>query len=483
MESSTPSEKNHDIEVAESWWRTSPDFYAIRRSRGKWKVFQYFELIAEIVRDAILSGGGRIILTMPPRHGKTTFISHWVPTWFLDNFPEKRVVLTSYGESLARTSGRIVRNNLNEVSEVSKDSHAATEFTTLQGGGLYAAGMGGSITGRGADLLIIDDPIKTIKEAMSETVRQSHKDWFDAVAYTRLEPGATVIVCQTRWHEDDLAGYLINEHKDDWALINLPALAEDNDPLGRKKGEALCPERYTTEDLEGIKKTIGPRFFGSLYQGTPTPQEGSIFKRQFWKRWTTENKPETFDSIKQSWDPNVVENGPDYVVGQVWGKVGSQCYLLDQVRGKWGMTEFISKFKALSDKWPTATRKEIENKSNGPAVENMLKKTIQGIVLIEPKGGKEVRALAVEPTFEAGNIWIPADEVMYPWVKDLIEEAAIFPNGKNDDMVDTMTQAISEWFEASPLVSGGKDKLKEKTKSKLGGRYAAAGKNSRYKTL
>lgn len=477
----TPKISLEDIDFL---WRVSPDTYAVHRSRGKWQCFKYFELIADTIRTAIIKGGGRIILSMPPRHGKTTFVSHWVPTWFLDQWPHKRVGLTSYGESLARTSGRIVRNQLTEFSEVSKDSHAATEFLTSAGGGLFATGMGGSLTGRGFDLLIIDDPIKTIEEAMSEKVRQSHKDWFGAVAYTRLEPGATVIVCQTRWHEDDLAGYLINEHEDNWTVINLPALAEVGDMLGRKEGEALCPERYDSEALNKIQKSIGNRFFVSLYQGSPTVQEGRIFRRGNWQRWNDKNKPETFDQIKISCDPNMKEDGSSFIVIQVWGKRGADCYLLDQIRGKWGMTEFLEKFRAMCKKWPTAHRKEIENKAVGPAVENMLKREVVGIVLIEPKGGKEVRALAVEPIHESRNIFVPEDEVMYPWVNDLIEEAAVFPNGKNDDQVDTMTQAISEWFDASPIAYGAKDRPKQIAKKpQLGGRYASAGKNSRYKTL
>lgn len=473
----------NESKIENEYWRVSPDTYAQVRSFGKWESFSYFPLIADIVRDAILNGGGRIILTMPPRHGKTTFISHWVPTWFIDSFPDKRVILTSYGESLAQTSGRVIRNNLKQLKEkLSKDSQSATELTTPQGGGLYATGMGGSITGRGADLLIIDDPIKTLKEAMSTTVRQNHKDWFDTVAYTRLEPGATVIVCLTRWHEDDLAGYLIKDHHDDWTVINLPALAEENDMLGRPVGAALCPERYDKEQLTKIKSSIGQRFFTSLYQGSPVMQEGRIFKRSYWKRWT--ELPE-FEQQKLSVDPTFKEDGSSFIVIQAWGKKGADCYLIDQIRGKWGMSEFIEKFKAMCKKYPKAHRKEIENKANGPAVENMLKREIAGIVLIEPRGGKEVRALAVEPIFESGNIWIPADVVMYPWVEGLIEEAAVFPNGKDDDQVDTMTQAISEWFDKTPIVFGGREKTnkQQQHKTKLGGRYATAGKNSRYKTI
>ena len=184
--------------------------------------------------------------------------------------------------------------------------------------------------------------------------------------------------------------------------------------------------------------------------------EGAILRRNWWKRWT--QLPENTE-LKQSWDTTIKEDGSSYVVGQVWARDGANKYLIDQVRGKWGMTELLTKFRQLSAKHPRAYRKEIEAKANGPAIENLLKKEISGIVLVEPKGGKEVRAISVEPQLQAGNLFIPQDEVMYPWVTGFIEECAAFPNSENDDQVDAMTQAIANWA-GGTLAFGGKERKK-----------------------
>lgn len=441
-------------------WRAAPDIYAHYISGGRWKLYKHITYAARIIQEAILRGNGRIILTMPPRHGKTAFVSHWIPTWFLDCWPEKRVILTSYGDSLARSAGRWVRNTIiggtGVTVKLRPDSHSATEFETEAGGGLFATGMGGAITGRGCDLLCIDDPIKTIKEAMSETIRNGHIDWFRTIAYTRLEPGATIIVCQTRWHERDLSGWLINEHDDRWNVINLPAIAEENDALGRNIGNALWPQRYDIDALNVIRKSLGERFFSALYQGRPSPVEGSIWKNQYWKRWDV--IPNVFDEVVQSWDTTVKEGGSSFVVGQIWGRVGASRYLLDQVRGKWGFTELLLKFRQLCAKWPVASRKLVENKANGPALQDQLSKEIPGIILVEPEGGKEVRAMAAEPELEAGNIFLPSNEVMYPWIVGFINEASMFPNGENDDQVDAASQALNFFRSHGQPAYGGKER-------------------------
>jgi len=446
----------HEID----YWRLSPDTYAQVASGGRWIRWPYLEYAARIVREAVLAGGGRVIISMPPRHGKSELFSHWMPTWYFDLWPENRILLTSYGDKLARFFGRRIKaevvGNPSVGVKATRESHSSMEFDTQEGGGLVASGIGGAITGRGMNLGIIDDPIKTLEEAMSETMRESHVEWFKSTFYTRLEPLGSIVVIATRWHEKDLSGWLIHEHGDKWTVVNLPANAEDADPIGRTPGQALCPERYDEGSLAGIKTSIGPRLYASLYQGRPAPMEGAILKRQFWKRWRPEDLPE-FEQIKQSWDPVQKEDGTSFVVGQVWGKTGSRKYLLDQIRGKWSIVEILDKIRSLSAKWSAATRKLIEAKATGNAIEELLRKEISGIILVEPKGGKEVRAMAVEPELEAGNLWIPADEVMYPWVTGFIEECATFPNGEDDDQVDSMTQAILDWRSAGSPVYGSKN--------------------------
>jgi predicted phage terminase large subunit-like protein len=435
----------------------SPDAFAVHASRGRWISYRHLRDMSALIATAIVAGGGRIIVSMPPRHGKSEMISHWLPVWYLNLFPEKRVILTSYGDRLARFFGRKIKNEMATNQEVSAnvklDSKASDELELREGGGMFTSGIGGAITGRGADLIIVDDPIKTLKEAMSPVVRASQVEWFQNVLYTRLEPGGSIIVVLTRWHEDDMAGWLTKHHEDDWTVINLPAIAEDNDQIGREPGEPLCPERFSLSDLTKIRAAIGSRAWASLYQGRPAPQEGAIWKRQNWKRWT--ELPSDLTTLVQTWDMTQKEGGTSYVVGQVWGKKGAARYLIDQIRGKWGFSETLEKFRQLTAKWPKAERKLVEAKANGAAIEDQLKKEIHGIILVEPKGGKEVRAMACEPELEAGNVFVPADEVAYPWVVDFIEEAAVFPNGANDDMVDAASQALN-WFKTSgePVFAG-----------------------------
>lgn len=451
-------------------WRLSPDTFAVRASGGDWLPYRHVEYAATIIRHAIVRGGGRVIVSMPPRHGKSELCSHWLPTWFLELWPYKKVIITSYGDKLAKSFGRQVKREIEQnrcvTTKLTKDSTAAAEFETTKGGGLITAGIGGGITGRGGDLIIIDDPIKTLREAMSKTIREWHIEWFKTVLYTRCEPESTIILVTTRWHQKDLAGYLIKEHSDDWTEIKFPALAEKKDPLGRKEGEALCPERFDEKALKKARKSIGMRRFPGLYQQRPSSMEGTSWKRHYWKRW--EKLPEKFTDTIQSWDTNIKEEGGSYVVGQVWGRCGADRYMLDQIRGKWGFNEMIKKFIALSEKWPNATRKLVENKATGPAIQNHLKTKITGIILVEPQGGKEVRATAAEPELEAGNCWLPSDEVMYPWVQGFIEEAADFPNAENDDQVDTASQALTYFRSRGMIAYGAKDRKKKKTATARG---------------
>lgn len=382
---------------------------------------------------------------MPPRHGKSELTSHWFPVWYLDHFPDRNIILTSYEADFASNWGRRVRNSILEHSDqlrvrISEDSAAANRWVTTEGGGMVTAGIGGPITGRGAHVLIIDDPVKNAEEAHSKTYRDRAWEWFISTAYTRLEPGGSVIIVMTRWHEDDLVGRVLSMTDEVWEEVKLPAIAEENDPIGRKPGEALWPERYDENELKRIKNTVGSYVWNALYQQKPSPAEGGIFKRSWWKYYS--EPPGEFDEIIQSWDMTFKDTDTsDYVVGQVWGKKGANKYLLDQVRAKMDFPTTIQALRNLSAKWPKARAKLVEDTANGPAVIATLRKEIPGLIPVTPQGSKEARAYAVSPQVEAGNVYIP-DPRRCPWVNDFIEECAAFPNGANDDQVDAMTQAL-----------------------------------------
>lgn len=433
-----------DDALAEDAWRLDLASYGETVSKGRWKVWAWIRYVADIITEAVLQGDGRIIVNAPPQFGKSELISHWTPTWFMDLFPQKRVILTSYADSLATSFGRKVRNEF-EANELcytrpSKDSTAADDWATTQGGGMLCAGMRGSIPGRGGDLIIVDDPHKGWVEAQSPVQRQAVIDTFNGSIYTRRQPGTTIIVLQTRWHEADLTGYLLKHHADTWRHVKLPALAKKDDPLGRPEGESLCPERFTKEQV-GAARAIGSAMFAGLYQQEPSVEGGDIIKRD-WIRYY-ETPPEKFDRMWQSWDLTFdkTEEG-SYVVGQLWGQVGANCYLVNQVRDRWDFVESISKVKAMSAACPEALEKKVEKKANGAALLSTLRDTIPGLIPVEPKGDKATRLRAVSPLFEAGNVWVPSPETA-PWVGDWVEELVQGPlKAEHDDQCDTTSQAL-----------------------------------------
>ncbi len=254
-------------------WRWTPHTYAQHVTNGRWVPFKAQVFAGNLIARAIASGRGRLIINWPPRHGKSFLVSKWAPLWFLDNLPEQNIILTAYEAGLASEWGRKCRNEIEQNRRIritlSKDSKAAHRWNTPQGGGMITAGVGGPVTGHGGNLIIIDDPVKNWQDAYSFIVRNRTIEWFNSTLYSRGEPNATIIIVMQRWHEDDLTGYLINEHKDDWQLIRLPALAEEDDALGRAEGEALCPRRYTREALLATRSVCPAEVWESMYQQKP----------------------------------------------------------------------------------------------------------------------------------------------------------------------------------------------------------------------
>lgn len=415
--------------------------YAIAQHAG-YEVAAHHRLIARKLEAVERGDIKRLMIFMPPRHGKSMLASEFFPAWYLGRNPDRQVIACTYAQELADDFGRKVRNQLRDPMHgeifpacgLREDSKAASRFHTGAGGVYMAVGAGGPITGRGAHLLLIDDPIKGSEDADSETQRRKLKEWYASVAYTRLMPGGAVVIIQTRWHQDDLAGWLLREHAHEgWEVLSLPALTEDDRPL--------WPEAFPLDRLQSIKRAVGSRVWESLYQQRPSPAEGGMLKRGWWKFYR--QAPERFDEIIQSWDATFKDTqNSDFVVGQVWGRVGADKYLLDQVRDRMDFPATLQAIRSLSAKWPQARAKLIEDKANGPAIIATLRREIAGLIAIEPHGSKEARASAVSPQIEAGNVYLP-DPSMAPWMHDLIEECAAFPTGKHDDQVDAMSQALN----------------------------------------
>jgi len=411
---------------------------------------------AELVRLADTSDG-RLIISMPPQEGKSQRTSRRFPLWMLTQDPDCRIAITSYAHPVARRWGRAIRDDIDQHHDlgltVRPDMSAQHEWQ-LSGhdGGIFAAGVGGALTGRPVDLLIIDDPIKDREQADSTVYRDRVWDWWTDVASTRLSPGAPVVLILTRWHEDDLAGRLLaSDDSDRWRVVNIPALSEtDDDPLGRQPGEWLTSARgRTTDQWEKIRRQAGSRTFAALYQGHPSPPSGNIFGRGSWRwydspvwledehgaRWVKDGQ------VIQSWDLTFKDGDrSDWVVGQTWQRDGATFRLLDQARGRWSFTQTCRQIQQAAARWPQATARLVEDKANGPAVIDSLSRLVPGLVPVNPQGGKEARANVVQPLVEAGNVELPS---FAPWIADLVEEAAGFPHAPHDDQVDALTQALT----------------------------------------
>ena len=419
-------------------------------SEGRWFPYEHLLFLNRKLVDVAAGRIKRLMVSMPPRHGKSELISRYFPAWFIGAFPDKRIILVSYEADFAATWGRKARDLLEEHGptlfgiRVSGNSSAANRWD-IEGheGGMVTAGVNGPITGKGADIGIIDDPVKNDQEALSVTYRERAYEWYKSTFRTRIQRDGAIILIMTRWHENDLAGKLLaaqEEEGEKWEVVSLPAMAEDDDPLGREFGQPLCPDLFTKDALESIKKAVGSYWWAALYQQRPSPAEGGIFKRNWWQYYR--RMPDKFDEIIQSWDMTFKDTKTaDYVVGQVWGRKGADKYLLDQVRDRMDFPATVQAVRNLSAKWPQARAKLIEDKANGPAVIATLKRNISGLIPIEPQGSKESRAWAASPEVEAGNVYLP-DPSIAPWVHDFVEECAAFPNGANDDQVDAMSQAL-----------------------------------------
>jgi len=388
----------------------------------------------------------RLMVLMPPRHGKSELASVRFPAWFLGHFPDKRVIAASYSARLAEVFGRRVRDLVGDPLfgmifdgvSLSSGAKAANRWETNRGGGYVSAGVGGSITGMGGDLLIVDDPFKNQEDADSAVYREKVWEWYQSTLYTRIEKNGRILVILTRWHEDDLAGRLLEQSTDEWNVVCFPAVAEE-DEEHRRAGEPLWADKYGTEALKRMEAAVGSRVWNALYQQRPAPAGGVIFRREWWRYY--DELPPDIEQMYQSWDMTFKESaGSDYVVGQVWAVRGAERYLVDMVRGRMDFMSALSALRNLSEKYPRAAAKYIEDKANGPAVISALKGSIQGLIPVNPRGGKTARANAVCPLIEAGNVFLKRGA---KFSEMLTEEASYFPSGRHDDMVDAMTQALS----------------------------------------
>lgn len=391
---------------------------------------QHHEQIAAKLEAVERGEIDRLMIFMPPRHGKSELASKRFPAWCLGRDPKRQIIAASYNSDLANDFGRNVRNLVAEPEfgqvfpnvTLASDSQAANRMNTNHGGAYVAAGVGTAVTGRGAHIALIDDPFKDREEADSERRRDVVWDWYRSTLYTRLMPGGAIVLIQTRWHEDDLAGRLLEQDAGQWDVLELPAIGND--------GNALWPEWYPLDALERIKATVGPREWSALYQQQPQPDEGTFFQRAWFKDW------EKLPALRYygTSDYAVTDGGGDYTVHRVWGiDAKGDVYRVAGWRGQTASDEWIERKLDLIAKWkPLAWFGEggVIQK----AIEPMLKRRMHErnvycrLEWLPSVADKPTRARSFQAMAATGRVHFePAAD---------IAEFLVFPAGKHDDDVD-----------------------------------------------
>lgn len=444
--------------------KLTPSLFAFFVSKGKWKFAAHLKMIERKIFEALSGKCRYLIINMPPRHGKSEFLSKYFPLWFLLNFPNKRVILASYQQSLSETWSRRIREMIMLYGtlfgvRLNPANRKLSGFSFLeQSGGLLATGVGGALTGQGADLLIIDDPVKNDAEANSSVERENIWDWFNATALTRLEPGGICILIMTRWHEDDLAGRLIAQSSslngNHWELLSLPALAEENDALGREVGEPLWKERFNSNALRKIRESIGSYWFSSLYQQCPVPAGNSIFKREYFRYFEEYasyynlviNPTVSKKALKSDISVFAVSDlalslkeTADFTVVLIFAKLKSgEILILDIIRERFESTEHLKLFSSINAKYKPIMI-GIESVQFQQSIIQQAVKSGLPIKSLKPDKDKISRALPIAAMLENGLIFFKRNaEYLDEFEKELLQ----FPKSKHDDQVDAFAYII-----------------------------------------
>jgi predicted phage terminase large subunit-like protein len=390
----------------------------------------------------------RLAVFMPPGSAKSTYASILFPPWYLAHRPDHCIIAASHTAELAEKWGRKVRNLVAEHRltlgvDLAEDSQAAGRWETKTGGEYFAAGVGGSITGRRADLVIIDDPVRSREDAASDAIREKTWDWYKSDLYTRLKPGGRIVLIQTRWHEDDLAGRILADMQsggDEWEVLSLPAIAEEADLLGRDIGEPLWPEWESLEELERKRRAVGPREWSALYQQRPAPEEGDYFKAEWLKTYDTLPAKETLRVYGAS-DYAVTADGGDFTVHIVVGvDPNSRMYVLDLWRRQASADAWVEALCDVILQWKPITWAEEQGQIKagiGPFLDKRQRERRAYVARqhFPTRGDKAVRAQSIRGRMALEGLYLPVNK---PWAEQLRSELLSFPAGKYDDQVDAL---------------------------------------------
>lgn len=461
-------------------WRANPLTMARHLAPGSLEDYHYTRYLSQKFVDAVELRSPRQIWNLPARYGKSTIASRYGPAWALDHRPDLPIILASWGDRLAQENAVFVRDFLVAHGDVlrarlRRDRRERRRMVTEEGGGIIAAGVGAGLAGFGGLGAVVDDPFRNWADAHSEARRQEVWDWFRGDLYLRMDQIelSFIIVVMTRWHEDDLTGKIEQAMRDgdgdQWEIVRMPALAEDDDVLGRKRGEPLEPLRFPLAAVQQRARTLGSYLAAGLEQQRPAPEEGTDIMRGWWKWYDA--PPVKFDAALTSWDMKLKDKeSGDYVVGLAMGRTGSDYWMLDELRGQWNEPTARVAIALMQHRHPHIRRHVIENTGYGPEVlaglrrpspgyvirpeilgalgmtrdeieptTALLRRGLSGLLSENPKGDKRVRMRARVGLIEAGNVHVPN---AVAWAESLVNEAATFPNGAYDDQVDALSQGL-----------------------------------------
>jgi len=402
----------------------------------------------------------RLIINMPPRHTKSEFASYLLPAWMVGRNPKLKIIQATHTGELAIRFGRKAKNLIDSEeyhkifqTRLQEDSKAAGRWETAQGGEYFAAGVGGAITGRGADLLIIDDP-HSEQDAMSPNAMESAYEWYTSGPRQRLQPGAKIVLVMTRWSTKDLTGMLLANQKeakaDQWHVVEFPAILDQ----GSDKAKPVWPEYWKLEELEKVKATLPVGKWNAQWMQEPTSEEGAILKREWWMKYDSEDIPPLYHVI-QSYDTAFLKKETaDYSAITTWGlwypeeDGPPQLLLLDAIKGRYEFPELRRMALEQYSYWKPETV-IVESKASGLPLTYELRQMDIPVVNFTPSKGndKHARVNACAPLFESGMIWAPDQK----FAEEVIEECAAFPYGDHDDYVDSTTQAIMRFRQGGLL--------------------------------
>ena len=427
----------------------------LRYVRNVWPEFiagAHHHIVAQKFEDIATRKNKRLIINMPPRHTKSEFASYLLPSWIIGREPRTKIIQTTHTAELAVNFGRKVRNLIDtdmyqsifDGVELQIDSKAAGRWSTNHGGEYFASGVGGAITGRGADLLIIDDP-HSEQDALSETAMEHAYEWYTSGPRQRLQPGGAIVIVMTRWSLKDLTAKVLKaqsyaDHSDQWEVVQFPAIMPS--------GKACWPEYWNLPELEGVKASLSVSKWNAQWQQNPTSEEGAIIKKEWWNRWEEDEVPQ-LEYVIQSYDTAFSKKETaDYSAITTWGvfypkeEGPPNLILLDSKKGRWDFPELKVAAMEQYKFWEPETV-IIEAKASGLPLTQELRQLGIPVVNFTPSKGNDkiTRVHSVSPLFESGMIWAPDER----WADEVIDECAAFPFGEYDDLVDSTTQALMRY--------------------------------------